>query len=276
MSDVDMLSGDPGRSAEAAAAHRRRQPQVRDITGADIVEALAAGIADFRAAPAYGLFFGGFYAIGGLFLLWLTFATGLGYLAYPFAAGFALIGPFVAVGCYEVSRRREAGQALEWRSVLGVVFDQSRRELGWMAFVTLFVFIVWMYQVRILVVLCLGFQNFVTVREFVDVVTGTPAGLLFLALGHVDGAILALVTFTLTVVSFPLLLDRDIDFVTAMITSVKAVVINPKTMIVWAAIVAVTTVLAILPGFLGLFVVLPVLGHTTWHLYRRLVAPAEA
>ncbi len=273
MADGEPISGDPGRSAEAAAAHLRRQPKVRTITGEDIAEALAAGLADFRAAPLFGLFFGGFYVVAGLFLMWITLGTGWGYLTYPFAAGFSLVGPFVAVGCYEVSRRREAGVALEWRGILGVVFDQSRRELGWMAFVTLFVFIVWMYQIRILLVLCLGFQNFVTVREFLHVVTTTPEGLLFLVLGHVDGAILSFVTFTLSVVSFPLLLDRDVDFITAMITSVKAVVANPKTMIVWAAIVTALMVLAILPAFLGLLVVLPVLGHTTWHLYRRLVVP---
>ncbi len=275
MSETNAMSTDPGRSAEAAAEHRRRQPKVRTIDGHDIVEALAGGLADFRAAPLYGLFFGGFYAVGGLFLVWLTFATGLGYLTYPFAAGFALLGPFVAVGCYEVSRRREAGIALGWRSVLGVVFDQSRRELGWMAFVTLFIFLIWMYQIRILLVLCLGLKNFVTVQEFVQVVTSTPEGWLFLTIGHVDGAFLSLVSFTLSVVSFPLLLDRDVDFITAMITSVKAVFTNPKTLIVWAAIVTGLMFLAVIPAFLGLVVVIPVLGHTTWHLYRRLVAPPE-
>lgn len=277
MDEASATSGDPGRSAEAAAEHLGRQPKVRDITGRDIAEALAAGLADFRAAPLFGLFFGGFYALGGLFLVWLTLFTGLGYLSYPIAAGFALVGPFVAVGCYEVSRRREAGLALDWSGVIAVVFDQSRRELGWMAFVTLFIFIVWMYQVRMLLVLCLGFQNFVTVQEFLHVVTTTPEGLLFLVLGHVDGAILSLVVFALSVVSFPMLLDRDVDFITAMITSVKAVFANPKTLIVWAGIVVALLIVAILPAFLGLFVVLPVLGHTTWHLYRRLVLPpAEA
>lgn len=268
-----MISGDPGRSAEAAAEHRRRQPKVRDITGTDIAEALAAGLADFRAAPRFGLFFGGVYALGGLFLVWMTFYTGMGYLTYPLAAGFALLGPFVAVGCYEVSRRREVGAALDWRGVLGVVVDQSRRELGWMAFVTLFIFIMWMYQIRILLVLCLGLKSFVTVHEFVSVVTTTPEGFLFLAIGHVDGAVMSLVAFSLSVVSFPMLLDRDVDFITAMITSVKAVIANPKTMIVWAAIVTASMMAAILAGFLGLFLVLPILGHTTWHLYRRLVEP---
>ena len=275
MSEANTASTDPGRSAEAAAEHRRRQPKIRDIDGHDIAEAFAAGLADFRAVPLKGLFFGGFYALGGLFLVWLTFVIGVGYLTYPFATGFALLGPFVAVGCYEISRRREMGASLAWRDILGVMLEQSRRELGWMAFVTLFIFIMWMYQVRILLVLCLGLKNFTTAGEFLHVVTSTPEGLLFLMLVHLDGAVVSLVAFTLTVVSFPMLLDREVDFITAMITSVKAVITNPKTLLAWAAIVTALMFVAVLPGFLGLFVVLPVLGHTTWHLYRRLVAPAE-
>jgi uncharacterized membrane protein len=200
MSDVNLSSSDPGRSAEAAAEHRRRQPKVLDIDGNDIAEAFARGMADFRAAPLYGLAFGGFYAFGGFLLVWMTLYTRLGYLTYPIATGFALLGPFVAVGCYEVSRRREAGLALDPRSIFGVIFDQSRRELGWMAFVTLFIFIMWMYQVRILLVLCLGLKNFVTAQEFLHVVTSTPEGWLFLALVHVDGAVVSLVAFTLSVV----------------------------------------------------------------------------
>ncbi len=248
-------------------------PQIRDIGRDDIVAALAAGLADFRAAPLYGLFFGAVYTFGGLFLLWLTLGLGVGYLTYPFATGFALIGPFVAVGCYEVSRRREAGIALDPRGILGVIFQQGGRELGWMAFVTLFVFILWMYQVRILLILTLGFKNFTSFAEFAHLVTSTPEGWLFLALVHLDGLIFALVTFSLTVVSFPLLLDREVDFVTAMITSVQSVTRNPKSMIAWGLIVALLLFLAVLPAFLGLMVVLPVLGHATWHLYRRLVAP---
>jgi len=249
---------------------------VRDVGADDVVAALRLGLEDFRAAPLYGLFFGGIYALGGLFLLWLTVGAGIGYLTYPLATGFALLGPFVAAGCYEVSRRRERGEALDFLGVLAVMRRQSSRELGWMAFVTLFVFLLWMYQVRVLLILTLGFQNFTSFPEFLHVATGTREGWLFLALVHADGLIFALVAYSLTVVSFPLLLEREIDFVTAMITSVKAVTHNPRTMIVWGLIVAATLFLAILPTFLGLFVVLPVLGHATWHLHRRLVEPAVA
>lgn len=250
-------------------------PKVRDIGRDDVVAALRAGFADFRAAPLYGLAFGAVYAFGGLFLLWLTLGIGLGYLTYPFATGFALIGPFVAVGCYEVSRRRECGEALDPRGIFGVIFSQSGRELGWMAFVTLFVFILWMYQVRILLILTLGFKNFTSFAEFARLVATTSDGWLFLALVHLDGLVFALATFSLTVVAFPLLLDREVDFVTAMITSVQSVTRNPRTMISWGLIVAALLFLAALPAFLGLLVVLPVLGHATWHLYRRLVVPVE-
>ncbi|MCE1235534.1 MAG: DUF2189 domain-containing protein [Hyphomicrobiales bacterium] len=250
-------------------------PRIRSIGRDDVLSALRQGIDDFRAAPLWGLFFGGVYAVGGWFLLWLTMGAGAGYLTYPLATGFALLGPFVAVGCYEVSRRRETGEPLDVRSILTVVGRQSSRELGWMAFVTLFVFLMWMYQVRVLLILTLGFKNFTTFAEFLHVVTSTSEGWLFVALVHADGLIFAMITYSLTVVSFPLLLERDIDFVTAMIASVKAVTTNPRTMIAWGLIVAGLLFLAIVPAFLGLFVVLPVLGHATWHLHRRLVEPTE-
>lgn len=258
---------------EHAAPPLKPEPVVRSITPAEILDALAAGLRDFRAAPQFGLFFGAIYAFGGLFVVWGAFIAGLGYLAYPAAAGFALLGPFVAVGLYEVSRRREAGLPLAWGPILSSMFAQSAREFGWMAFVTLFIFVIWMYQIRMLLAIFLGFKPFASLQEFVTVVTGTPEGLMFLAAGHIDGAVLSLVVFSLTVVSFPLLLERDVDFVTAMITSVRAVTKSPGPMLAWGVIVVALLVLAIVPAFAGLPIVLPVLGHTTWHLYRRLVAP---
>ncbi|RAI43382.1 DUF2189 domain-containing protein [Rhodoplanes roseus] len=263
----------PESAVAAAAVVRRTDPQVRKVAVKDIVEALAAGLRDFQAAPLYGLAFGALYAIGGMLIVWSAFMAGVGYLAYPLAAGFALVGPFVAVGLYEVSRRRETGEPLSWSAVLRTIWAQHHRELGWMAFVTLFVFVVWMYQVRLLIALMLGLRSFTSLHEFLVVLATTPEGWLFLVIGHAIGAALSLVLFSLTVVSFPLLLDRDVDFVTAMITSVRAVATSPVPMIGWAIVVVLLLLVASLPGFLGLVVVLPVLGHATWHLYRRIVLP---
>jgi uncharacterized membrane protein len=247
-------------------------PVVRRITVTDIAEALGEGLRDFQAAPLYGLAFGAIYAAGGIVILLSLTAFGLIYLAYPLAAGFALLGPFVAIGLYEVSRRREVGQPLSMRGIWTTV--TSRGEIGWMAFVTLFVFVIWMYQVRLLIALLIGLNaSFSSLREFITVVLTTNEGLLFLAIGNAVGAALSLMLFSLTVVSFPLLLDRDVDCVTAMVTSVRAVVMSPLPMIGWAAIIVILLIVSALPYFLGLLVTLPVLGHATWHLYRKIVAP---
>lgn len=249
-------------------------PVVRRVSVADIAESLGQGLRDFQAAPLFGLAFAGLYVAGGILILLSLTAFGMVYLAYPLAAGFALLGPFVAVGLYEVSRQREAGEAPSMRGIWATI--RARREIGWMAFVTLFVFLVWMYQVRLLIAVLLGLHaSFSSLPEFVTVVLTTNEGLLFLALGNLVGAALSLILFSLTVVSFPLLLDRDIDAVTAMITSVRAVVMSPLPMIGWAAVIVGLLALSSLPYFLGLLVTLPVLGHATWHLYRRIVVPLE-
>ncbi|MDJ0947920.1 MAG: DUF2189 domain-containing protein [Alphaproteobacteria bacterium] len=258
------------------APAQRSEPVVLTIGIPDIVDALGRGMRDFRAAPLFGLFFGGTYAVGGILIVLTAYTLDMSYLSYPLAVGFALIGPFVAVGLYEVSRRRETGTPLSWGEVLGVIFAQRKRELGWMAFVTLFVLVMWMYQVRILLAIFLGAKAPGTVDKFIEILFTTPEGLMFLLVGHGVGAILALILFSLTVVSFPLLLERDLDFITAMITSVRSVTTNPGPMIGWAAVVVLLLIVSIAPMFVGLFVVLPILGHTTWHLYRKVVAPLPA
>jgi len=250
----------------------KTDPVVRPIAAADIAEALGQGLRDFQAMPLMGLMFGGLYVAGGILIVLSLTAFGMVYLAYPIAAGFSLIGPFVAIGLYEMSRRREVGQLVTLGAIWSAV--RSRSELGWMAFVTLFIFLVWMYQVRLLIALILGINaSFSSIQQFITVVLTTSEGLLFLAVGNAIGAALSLILFSLTVVSFPLLLDRDVDFVTAMVTSVRAVVTSPVPMIGWAAVIVVVLMVSSIPYFLGLLVTLPVLGHATWHLYRRIVAP---
>lgn len=251
----------------------RPMPKVRRIGFDDLAFALRAGVADFRRAPQFGLFFGGIYAAGGWLFYWLLAVVEAPWLILPIALAFPLVGPFVAVGLYDVSRRLSRGQRLSWSAVLGVVFEQRRRELGWMAFVVLFICFVWFYQVRTLTVLFLQNMSFSSVEGFLTVVLTTTSGLAYLAVGTGVGGFLALTLFSTTVVAIPLLLERDRDFITAMITSIKAVTANPVPMLVWAAAVTATMMISILAGFLGLLVALPILGHATWHLYGRLVEP---
>jgi uncharacterized membrane protein len=254
----------------------KTDPVVRRITAGDVIEALGQGLRDFQALPLWGLTVGAVYAGGGILIVLSITALGMSYLAYPLAAGFALIGPFAAVVLYEVSRCRERGEgAPSPRAIIAAV--RARSEIGWMAFVSVFIFIMWMYQARFLMALFFGLHaSFTTLREFIAVVLSTNEGLAFLLIGNAEGAVLSLILFSVTVVSFPLLLDREVDFVTAMITSVRAVATSPGPMIGWAAVVVILLIASALPFFLGLLVTLPVLGHTTWHLYRRIVAPVAA
>lgn len=249
-------------------------PTVNTISVGDLFDALRMGLSDFARAPLFGLFFGGVYTLGGIIIALSLTIWDIPWMIYPVAIGFPLVGPFVAVGLYEVSRRLEAGKPLTWRDVLGVVWLQRQRELAWMAFVMLFVFWVWMYQVRLLVAIILSRMSFSTLDKFIEVIFTTSQGWTFLAVGHVVGAALALVLFSITVVSIPLLLDRESDFVTAMITSVKTVATSPVPMIGWGIFVTLAVIVSSVPMFLGLIVALPVLGHATWHLYRKAVAPA--
>ncbi|QFT65554.1 hypothetical protein FIU93_02105 [Labrenzia sp. THAF35] len=265
----------PHGTGASATTGLRPMPKVNKITVNDVIDAFAAGLADFRRAPVYGLAIGAFFALGGLFVVLSAAALNMSYLSYPAAAGFVLIGPFAAVGLYEVSRRLQNGEELSWSRIFGTMWAQKGRELSWMAFVVLFIQIMWMYQVRLLLALFLGFRSFASFDEFLTQVISTPEGLMFLAVGHVVGAILSLILFSLTVVSFPLLMEEDRDFITAMITSVRAVFTSPVPMIGWAFVVTAVLIVSMAPAFLGLVVSLPILGHTTWHLYKKCVEIPE-
>ncbi len=250
-------------------------PKVNTISFADLRAVFGQGIKDFIRAPLFGLFFGGVYALGGLLAVLFFTKLDMHYMIYPLAIGFPLVGPFVAVGTYEVSRALQNGQPLTWAGVLTAVWQQKGREMSVMAFVTLFIMWMWMYQVRLLVAIFLGTKPIATLQSFIDTVLTTDAGISFLTAGHIVGAVLYAVLFSVTVVSIPMLLDREVDFITAIVTSIRSVLANPAVMLVWGLVVLVLTIAALMPAFLGLFIVLPVLGHATWHLYQRLVEPAQ-
>ena len=251
-------------------------PVVNTVTAEDIKASLAAGFADFKARPLMSGFFGVFYALFGILFVWCLVWLGAIWMIIPAAVGFPLVAPFAAAGLYEMSRRMRMDQSFGWSEILSVMARQRKREMGWMAFVTLFVFWIWMYQIRLWLALILKDTSFSDFEGFMNIVLFTPEGWVFLAIGTCVGALLLAVLFSLTVIAMPLLLDRDIDFVTAMLTSVRVVTENPWGMLTWAAIISVTLVLSLAPAFLGLIFALPILGHTTWHLYQRAVQPAEA
>jgi uncharacterized membrane protein len=253
-----------------------RAPKLRAVGFGDIGEALRRGLRDFARAPLYGLFFGGVYAVGGVAIYLFLLVYDAPWMIIPIGIGFPLIGPFVAAGLYEVSRRLAAGAPLSWKAVLVTVFRQRERQLGWMAFVVLFIFWIWLYQARILLAIFMGFSAPSSLEKFLQVVVSTQSGLTFLAVGTLVGLVLALILFSTTVFAIPMLLDTEIDFVTATLTSIRGVLASPLPMLGWGLVVTAATLVALAPIFLGLLVVLPVLGHATWHLYALATAPAPA
>lgn len=249
-------------------------PEVARISAQDIRAALKAGFSDFLARPVLSGFFGLFYALCGIAVVWSLVWLGQIWMVIPAALGFPLVAPFAAAGLYEMSRRLERAEPFNWADILGVMADQRKRELGWMAFVTLFIFWVWMYQIRLLLAIILQDAAFSDFDGFLYAVFFTPEGWLFLAIGTAVGAFLSAVLFSVTVFAMPMLLDRETNFVSAMLASLRAVAENPGVMLGWAAIISVTMLLSMVPAFLGLIFTLPILGHTTWHLYQRAI-PAQ-
>lgn len=244
-------------------------PAFRAVEATMLKEALRRGWADMKAAPGYGFIFASAYVAIGLLLLTVTWATGQTYWLVFAAVGFPLVGPFAAVGLYEVSRRLEQGQPLESDKIFGVVLQQSRRQLPSICAIVIMVFLFWFFLAHMIFALFLGLSTMTNVSSSFDVYF-TANGLTMLAVGSVVGAVFALLLFTITVISMPLLLDREVDFVTAMITSFQTVTGNPGQMLAWALIISVLTFLALLPAFLGLYLVLPLLGHASWHLYDQI------
>lgn len=247
-------------------------PDMGQASFATLKEALRRALADMKAAPAFGFVFATFYIAFGLILAWITYATGKTYWLIFAAVGFPLIGPFAAVGLYEVSRRIEQGRAMDIYRIFGVILMQSKRQLPSICAIVIFMFLFWFFIAHMIFALFMGLSTMTNVSSSFEIYL-TPNGLMMLAIGTVVGALFALLLFMITVFSLPMLLDREVDFVTAMITSFQTVARNPVPMLAWAVFIAIITFVAMLPGFLGLYFVLPLLGHATWHLYRLLSTP---
>ncbi len=239
-----------------------------DLGAGDLRAALAAGWRDFMACPAFGLFFAGIYVAAGLLIYFALVTQGNLAWLIPAAAGFPLLAPFVAVGLYEVSRRREAGLPMSWRAVLGALRGRGDEQILSMGVIVFVAFGFWLMVAHGIFAIFLAESGIGS--ESLELFN-TAAGMMMLVVGGIVGALMALGFYSITVVSLPMLVDREVDFLTAIIVSLAAIRANGFVLLVWAVVIAVSLFVAMLPAFLGLLVVLPVLGHATWHLYRRVV-----
>ncbi len=246
-------------------------PIVNKITRADLTTALRAGVQDFAAARTDVIFVCLIYPIMGLLLAALAAHHELLQLLFPIASGFALIGPFAAIGLYEMSRRRELTGRISWFDAFAVLRSPSLGAICLLGAILMAVFLLWLAVAEGLYDVTLGPQPPASAADFLIAVFTTGAGVLMALCGLAAGAVFAVAVLAISVVSFPLLLDRPAGIGTAMRTSVRAVRKNPGVMALWGFIVAAGLVLGSLPALIGLVVVLPILGHSTWHLYRRLI-----
>lgn len=247
---------------------------VRPPTGADFRASLAAGWRDFRATPVLGLFFASFYVLTGLVIAWITLRTGHTYWLVLAALGFPLVGAFAALGFYETSRRRSEGEPLDFARIVSLVWSHRSGQLPWLAVLIVVIFLFWFFLGHMIFALFLGLTPMTNITTSLDVFLSAQ-GLTMLAVGTGVGAIFATLVFSMCVLGLPMILDRDVDFISAMLRSISAVQARPLTYLAWGAFIGIVTLIAMIPAFLGLFLVLPVLGHATWHLYRRVSQPDQ-
>jgi uncharacterized membrane protein len=245
-------------------------PVIRRIRLADLREVLAKGLADFLAMPTHSIFLIIIYPAAGLILLRLTFGYDMLPVIFPLVAGFALLGPLAAIGLYELSRRRERGFGAS-PDALNTFDPQRLWSVASLGAVLMIVFVAWLGAAMVIYWYTLGTWVPGSAAEFASKLFSTPSGLDLIIMGCGVGFFFALTSFAISVVSFPMLLDRPASVGAAIITSVRAVAANPVPMAAWGLIVATALVIGTLPVLIGLAVVLPVLGHSTWHLYRKLV-----
>jgi uncharacterized membrane protein len=260
-----------------AGAHENALPPVvRKLEWTDLKYALAKGVEDFSAMPSHLAFLGLIYPILGISLAALTFSNNALPLLYPLASGFALVGPFAAIGLYEISRRRELGESVSWKNAFDVMRSPAIPSILTLGMLLMVVFLVWLSAARVLYEALFGSVPPESYLNFLHDVLTTERGWILMLVGNAVGFVFAVVALVISVVSFPLMLDRDVGVPTAVQTSVQAVAANPGMMALWGLIVSAALLLGSVPLFVGLAVVMPVLGHATWHLYRRIVEPAAA
>lgn len=246
-------------------------PEIRTLTREDLRHALQMGYKDFKETRADAIFVALVYPLAGLLLFGFGMQTNMIPLLAPLVAGFALLGPVAAVGLYEISRRREAGQEVHWLDAFGVFRSPSFGAILALGFYLTMLFLVWLMAAQSIYAQTLGPEPPVSAMAFVSDVFTTAAGWTMVVVGTAVGFLFALVALAISVVSFPLLLDRKVGVPIAVVTSVRVMRANPAIVLTWGFIVAALLVIGSIPLLLGLIVVMPVLGHATWHLYRRAI-----
>ncbi len=244
-------------------------PDIRSITPADVLAALRHGLADFRRSWRLGASFAAVYMLAGLLLIGALLQLGYVFAIFPVTAGFLLIGPAIAVAFYDISRRIEAGEALRWRAVAWSFTRHGSTQLLLFGGVLIFMMLLWMRAATLLYALEFGTHAVSPGALLADLRSADAIG--FLLLGNAVGAVLSAVAFVISVVAVPMLLDRDVDFMTALATSIRACWRNPISMLFFASAIVMLIGLSALTGFLGLLGALPIIGHATWHVYRRTV-----
>jgi len=241
-------------------------PDLGPVTFGMFNEALRRARRDMAMAPGFAIAFAGPYVVLGWLMAWITWASGQSYWLVFAAIGFPLVAPFAAVGFYDVSRRIAQGRALDWMQIASVVARQRAGQLPWLGAVIVVIFLFWFFLAHMIFALFLGLSTMTNVSSSYAVYLSAQ-GLQMLGFGTLVGAVFSTLLYMISVLSLPLLLDRDIDFVTAMITSFGYVQAHPVPMLAWGAFVATVALVSMVPGFLGLLISLPLLGHATWHLY---------
>lgn len=247
-------------------------PVVRRIYLSDLRDVLNKGLDDFWAMPTHVIFLCAIYPLAGLLIFFSVAAYDLFPLLYPLASGFALVGPFSAIGLYELSRRRELGLDTSWSHAFDVIHSPSLVPIIALGVILLLIFGLWIAVAHAIYVAIFGDQPLVPLA-FMQAILTSSEGLALILVGNAVGFMFALVAACVSVISLPLLLDRNVGFSTAVLTSLRVVAVNPMTMAVWFAFVAGMLVLGSVPLLIGLAIVLPILGHSTWHLYRLAVEP---
>jgi uncharacterized membrane protein len=251
----------------------RQNLVIRRIAPSDLFRSLASGVDDFTAMPSHAVFLCVIYPLLGILLIGITLGSATLPMAFPIAAGFALVGPLAAIGLYELSRRREAGLDSSSHHAFDVLRSPSLGAIVALGVVLMALFLIWLAAAEAIYVASFGYNPPASIGQFINEVFTTPAGWTMIVVGTAIGFLFAVVVLTTGAISFPLLLDRDVGAAVALLTSIRVVAANPFTMALWGFIVAALLVIGSIPLFLGLTVVMPVLGHATWHLYRRAVEP---